>query len=243
MAVVTGAVKAGKSTFSVFLARRELRKRRFAVCIHNVLCHLFFKRDKIKPKPQLYSNVPLRMPYIPVTEELLRREKRFIYGSVVYLQESSLVADSMDYKDSNLNEQLLLFSKLIGHETRGGCLILDTQAVADNQYNIKRCITSSFFVHHTFKFIPFFVAAWIREERVSDSGDAINVYNDDIEKTLQMVLIPKKIWKLFDCYCYSVLTDSLPVVDGVVDGRKLPDLKAHRIVSFRKFKNGGSKKC
>lgn len=241
MAVVTGAVKAGKSTFSTYLVFSELWKRRVKVSVFNFFCLIFGKKNKRKPKPLLYSNVPLRCKYVPVTESLLKRKERFVYGSVIYLQESSLVADSMDYKDKDLNEELLLFSKLIGHETKGGCLILDTQSMSDNQYNIKRSVTSSFFVHHTVKLVPFFVLAWIREERYNPDGTVITVYNEDVEESLRFVLIPKRIWKKFDCYCYSALTDDLPVVDKTVDGKKLPDLKAHSIVSFRKFKNGGKK--
>lgn len=241
MAVVTGAVKAGKSTFSTYLVFNELWKRRVKVNIFNFFCCLFGKKDKRKPKPLLYSNVPLACDYVPVTEALLKRKERFVYGSVIYLQESSLVADSMDYKDSELNEELLLFSKLIGHETKGGCLILDTQSMSDNQYNIKRSVTSSFFVHHAFKGFPFFICAWIREERYNADGTVLTVYNEDVEQSLQFVLIPKRVWKKFDCYCYSVLTDSLPVAKNIIKGKELPDLKARQIVSFRKFKNGGKK--
>jgi hypothetical protein len=53
-------------------------------------------------------------------------------------------------------------------------------------------------------------------------------------------LVSKRVWKMFDAYCYSVLTDHLPVASDVVEGRDLSDLKARKIVSFRKYKNGGA---
>ena len=40
--------------------------------------------------------------------------------------------------------------------------------------------------------------------------------------------------KFFDAYCFSYLTDDLPVADNVIVGAK--DLKAKDIVSFREFK-------
>ena len=65
----------------------------------------------------------------------------------------------------------------------------------------------------------------------------MNTFDDDVEKTLQLVIIPKRVWKLFDCYCYSVLTDDLPVVDQTVDVELLQDKKARRIVSFREYQS------
>ena len=79
--------------------------------------------------PLIYSNVPLAMPYVPLTDDLLLRKKRFVYGSVIYVQEASLVADSQLIRDMDVNERLMLFNKLIGHETKGGVIIYDTQCI------------------------------------------------------------------------------------------------------------------
>ena len=59
---------------------------------------------------------------------------------------------------------------------------------------------------------------------------------DDITrfKKLKKVIIPKSTWKMFDCYSYSYLTDSLPVDDNLVYLDKLDSLKATKIISFRK---------
>ena len=53
----------------------------------------------------------------------------------------------------------------------------------------------------------------------------------DVENKLRRVIVPKSTWKKFDCYCYSSLTDDLPVENKVVEAS---DLKARKILSFKK---------
>lgn len=238
MALVTGGVKAGKSTFSCALAlskyKSQVRKVRFA----NFFRRIF--RKELFEKPLLYSNVPLSCEYVPLTDDLLLRKQRFVYRSVIYAQEASLIADSQLIKNLDINQRLLLFNKLIGHETKGGYLIYDTQCINDNHYSVKRCISEYFYVHDTIRWIPFILLCHVRELRYSDDGQEINIYEGDIEESMRTVLVSKRVWKMFDAYCYSVLTDHLPVASGVVEGRELSDLKARKIVSFRKYKNGGA---
>lgn len=240
--MITGGVKTGKSTFSVALALRVLRRQRFKCKVHNFFARLFRRPDKIWERPVIYSNVPLKVPYVPVTRAILLRKKRLVFRSVLYLQEMSLVADSQLTKDQDINEQLLLFAKLFGHETHGGVAIFDTQSIGDNHYSIRRSLSEYFYIHHLIKFFPFFLVLFIREERYAEDLQIMNNYSEDVEESLKMVIVPKRVWKKFDCYCYSCLTDDLPVVDEVVDGRELDDLKARKIISFRQYKNNGSVK-
>lgn len=233
VSLVTGGVKSGKSTFSVYLAmktyKRIHRRWQFRSYFQN-LFHL-----DVDEEPLLYSNIPLATKYVPITLDLLLRKVRPAYGSVAYVNEASLVADQMLFKDEELNERLTLFNKLFGHETCGGYLIYDTQCVSDVHYAVKRSLSNYFYIHHLEKRIPFFMVAKVREERYSDDKGVTNVYTDDVEESLKKVLIPKSVWKKFDAYCFSCLTDHLPVSDNVVYGDK-HDLKAHEIVSFRTFK-------
>lgn len=229
MALVSGGVKCGKSTLSVAIAISEFKRRVRRVKFKNFFCKLFKK--PLFEYPLLYSNVPLKIPYVPVTEDLLTRKKRFAYGSVIYISEASLVADSQLIKNTELNEQLLLFNKLIGHSTKGGCIIYDTQCIGDLHYSIKRCLSEYIYIHHLTKWIPFFLVAYVQECRYSDDKTTINVNDDDVEIKLRRVIIPKRTWKYFDCYCYSVLTDHLPEEKNI---RCTNDLKARHIISFRK---------
>ena len=233
VSLTTGGVKSGKSTFSVYLAISTYKRIHRRWKVRKVFQTLFNK--PIDEEPLLYSNIPLLVPYVPITLELLQRKIRPRYGSVAYVNEASLLCDQMLYKDDELSERLTLFNKLFGHETCGGFLVYDTQCIGDVHYAVKRSLSNYFYVHHLEKRIPFFLVAKVREERYSDDkGTITNTYSEDVEENLKTVIIPKSVWKKFDAYCFSVLTDSLPVSDNVLKGSR--DLKARDIVSFRKFK-------
>lgn len=232
LVVITGGVKAGKTTYGVSDA---LTKYRRAVRSWRLRKFFSFGFDKSE-KPLLYSNIPLKCEYVPFTLDLLLRKKRFVYGSVIYISEASLLASSMDFRDTELNEILLLFNKLIGHETKGGYLVYDTQCIQDVHYSVKRSISDYLYVHHIIKWLPFFLVAYVREDRYSEDGTVVSTYSEDVEKTLQRVLIPKSIWKKFDCYCYSAMTDDLPVERSIVDGSQLESLKISEVVSVHNIK-------
>ena len=233
VSLTTGGVKSGKSTFSVYLAISTYKRIHRRWKVRKVFQTLFNK--PIDEEPLLYSNIPLSVPYVPITLDLLQRKIRPRYGSVAYVNEASLLCDQMLYKDDELSERLTLFNKLFGHETCGGYLVYDTQCIGDVHYAVKRSLSNYFYVHHLEKRIPFFLVAKVREERYSDdTGTITNTYSEDVEDNLKTVIIPKSVWKKFDAYCFSVLTDSLPVSDNVLKGTT--DLKAREIVSFRKFK-------
>lgn len=208
LSLITGGVKTGKSTLAIHLAIRRYKKEHFKWSLYMTLRKLL-KFLPVREEPLLYSNVPLAgIKYVELTEDLILRKKRFNYRSTIYCQEASLVADSQMFRDMDINERLLLFNKLIGHETRGGGIIYDTQSIVDCHYAIKRSVSSYIWIHHNTK-VPFFVAVYVREMFYTEDGTAVNVFNEDVEKTLLRIIIPKSIWKKFDAYCYSKLTDDL----------------------------------
>ena len=223
--LVTGAVKSGKSTFSVNTALKLYRKNHLKWRIQ----HFF---DKTIEEPLLYSNVPLAVEYVPITKDLIERRKRFRYKSVIYIQEATLLADNMAYKDKELNERVMLFNKLIGHSTRGGTLIYDTQATGDLPAVTRRCLAQNIYVHSMIKCLPFILIVKVKEEVYRE--DSINQNNVDEElKAYRYVIIPKSVWKKYDCYCYSAFTDDLPVEDRTV---KTKELKAKEILSYNNYK-------
>lgn len=118
--------------------------------------------------------------------------------------------------------------------SRGGTLVMDTQSISDCHYAVKRCLAQYYYIHHMVK-LPFpipFVIMYLRECRYSD--DSTNVYEEDVEHTLERVLVPKRTWKVFDAYCYSVLTDHLPKsAEG--EEHVAQDLKARDIVTFKNY--------
>ncbi len=235
LSLVTGGVKCGKSTLSTYMAISTYKSVKRKVKVKNFFRKLF-KKELIE-EPLLYSNIPLACDYVQVTEDLLLRNKRFRYGSVILIQEASLLADSQLIRDMTINERLLLFNKLIGHETKGGCIIYDTQSISDCHYSIKRCLSNYFYIHHLVKWVPFVLIAYVQEFRYADDNSTISISDKDAEDTLKKVIIPKSIWKYFDCYNYSTFTDYLPVEDKLVNNNKFSCLKSKTIVSFRKNYN------
>lgn len=228
LSLVSGGVKTGKTTLAVYLATREYKKAKLRWFVRK----LFGKKEE---EPLLYSNIPLKCKHVLLDKDYLLRNKRFNYKSVILISEASLFADSQLIRDKDINEQLLLFNKLIGHETKGGVLIYDTQQIQDCHYSIKRSLSSYFYIHHIIKWIPFFIVAYVKEYRYSEDNSVIGTEIEDIEDTLKRVFVPKSVWRKFDCYCYSILTDDLVSKPDVIDSPAT--LKAETIPSFRDFKD------
>lgn len=241
VALITGGVKTGKSMLSVWLSVRRYKRQVLAWKIGCFIARLL--KRPLPEKPLFYSNVPIAgVDYVLLPVEILERQLfRPAYKSVIYIQEASLLADSMYFKDMDLNERLLLFNKLIGHETRGGYLIYDTQAICDNHYAVKRCLSSYFWIHHNVK-IPFFCVLFVREMFYSaDDSTTVNTVEQDVENDLKIIVIPKRVWKMYDAYCYSALTDHLDVYDKtefIPLGREFRShLKIKSILSFKEYRS------
>ena len=231
VSLVTGGVKTGKTTFAVNLVIKNYKRNLRSVKLHNFFAKLF--RKEVQPLPLLYSNIPLAVPYVPVTRELLQRKVRPVYKSVVLLSEASLVADSQLFRDPVLNEELMLFMKLFGHETKGGMLVMDTQSISDLHHACKRCLSEYFYIHHLGKYL-FFNVAYVRECRYSEDGSVVSIDTGDAEENLKKILISRKVWKYFDAFCYSAMTDDLPEAKNIKTAKTL---KIKKIPSFRTWIN------
>lgn len=236
LVLITGAVKSGKTTYAVATAYGEYKKAKRIWKIKTAIGKLFGKEPT--EEPLLYSNIPLATDYVPITKDIIERKKRPNYKSVLFIDEATLLADNSIYEDKELSERIMIFNKLIGHETRGGTLIYDTQATGDLPAVTRRCITQRLYVHSLIKWIPFILIARVREERYSEDGSTIQVDQKDIsEQGYKIVVFRKKIWKLFDPYCYSAITDNLPKENKVVNGKNLKSLKTRNILSYKDYKS------
>lgn len=233
MCLVSGGVKTGKSTLSVYMAIKAYKRNYRLIRVKNFFRKIF--RKPLFELPLLYSNIPLNVPYVPLTQDLILRKKRFRYGSVVYVNEASLFADSQLVKDMDTNNALLMFNKLIGHELLGGHIFYDTQSITDLHYSVKRCLSNYIYIHHLQKWIPFFIVAYVRECVYSEDGSISNVFDKDVEDSLVRVIIPKSVWKKFDAYCYSYATDDLPVADKVKTAKSL---KVKKLTTFNEDMRG-----
>lgn len=241
LVLINGGVKTGKSSFCLYLAYRKYRRNLFVwriKCVFiRILKFLRIKKYREMPLPErplFYSNIPLKFPYVPLTNDMLTRKVRFAYKSVIFCDEASLIADSMSFGNPLTDEQLLLFVKLIGHETHGGSLFINTQSIADLHHAFKKCVDTYYYIHHINKFVPFFVLLWVREAKFSYDGSSINTYNGDVEESLKLVFMPKKIWKKFSQYAFSTFTDNLPYE---TKERIAVTLTVDELVTFRKWRS------
>lgn len=233
LVMITGGVKVGKSTFAVYLAYKRYKKELLRWRLRKVFRKLFHKPPE--EKPRLISNIPLAVDYTPLSEDIIKRETRPPYRSVIYCGEASLISDSQAWRDQELNDATLLFNKLIGHELHGGGgLIYDTQNIADVHYNIKRSASEYLYLSRSVK-LPFFLAINVRSMINVGDQSAVNVVDEDLYGQGKWILIPKRVWKLFDYCCYSVLTDDKPVDNTSKKGER-GRLKCREIISFRRFK-------
>lgn len=236
--LVSGGVKCGKSFLCVRLAIKQYRIAVFRWRIQTFIRKLF-KKD-IELKPMLYSNIKLKkVNYQLLTLDIIERKVRIPNKSIVLIDEASLLADSMLYKNDIINERIMLFIKLFGHYTHGGYCIINTQAIGDLHYNLKRCVSSYLYIYSKIR-LPFITILKVRE--MLHMEDVENNVNTDIEDDLKTLIVFNKYYKMYDCYCYSIFTDFLPFqVDyNEAHNNKLEkDLKTKEIISFRKFQTLG----
>lgn len=251
--LLTGGPKTGKSLLSVKLAVRQYHRNLFQfyflkriICpIYNYFLRFIFRSKKITldNPPMLYSNIPLaNTKYNDLTIDIIKREVRIPNKSVVFIDEASLVADSMSFKNNITNEQVSLFVKLFGHYSHGGSLIYNTQDMKDTHYGFKRCTSSLLWIHSSKK-MPFFTVFLVRE-LISMNDDNIqtsNNFEDDVEMSCLRLVIPNKYKYYYDHFALSYLTDDKPMqVNYNVKKKKQTkfkktNLKANYITSFKQF--------
>lgn len=239
LTLVTGGVKVGKTMFSVYLVKRtykkQLRKWKRA-------CRKAKRSYQAFPeKPLIYSNMPLNVKwgYVPITEALVLQKERFRYGSVIYFNEITFIAGSKDIKDDEINDILLRFYKLIAHETRGGYCIVDTQAIQDAHFALKRSLSTYYMLIKKI-WLPFFNIVFLRENIFVDGENtvAIDTQVDPQDsplmggKKLYVRLLPHTLWKNYDQYAYSYFTDALPCRDDLRKPSK-EDLKVKHLIRLK----------
>lgn len=217
--VITGSVKTGKTQLSLYLALKEFKKRLFRYKLSKCILQ---KRDI--ECPLFYSNIPLNLKkyndYLCIiNDDLLKRQMRFNYKSVIFIDEISLVADSMNglgksESDILISSRLTLFCKLSAHMTRGGIIFCNTQNQSDLHFSFKKCMNNYLYIHSQFK-IPFFSVMRVQEFAYSYDNSIINNNASDLEDNLKWLIVPKSIWKKYDRYCYSILTDNKNVKNDI----------------------------
>lgn len=259
---VSGEVKSGKSLLSVHLAIKEYKRALRRWYIRKWLVKMFFPKryhehydywDEYKANnfvptrdidwqydelpPMLYSNLHLAYTnYNPLTIDIIERKVRIPNKSVVLIDEVSLFADSQLFKDKITNNKLMMFFKLYGHYSHGGKLIINSQAIGDCHYSLKRCMGSYLYIQDRKQF-PLISILWVRQMIYSDDGSSINVVDKDLELDLRKVLIFNFTYKKYDCYALSVFTDYMPyqVKYDIEKKDKHDSLKSTFVVTLNPF--------
>lgn len=236
LAVFTGDVKVGKSGVSLACAMSKFRKVHRSWRIRCFFRKMFGKKT-FPEEPLFYSNIPLAgVKYHDLTLEHILRKVRFNFGSVVFVDEASLLADCyLSKTDADLSIELLKFFKLFGHETHSGYCIFNSQSVSDLHISLRKCTSQYFYIHHVYSvpLIPISCCR-MREERFCEDGGSVNVYDNDVEDSLKTVLFRKKVFKQYDSFAYSSLTDDLPLSNTQHFNKYGDSLKADSITSFRR---------
>ena len=222
--MINGNVGGGKSLLSVKIAMNAINKAHGIWYRRTHWYSKLFTFMKNEEEPLLYSNIPIYYDrkknilfkwYRPLLPEHLSRKKRFNFRSVILIDESSLVATSLDYKDKELSEDLSIWLKLIRHELHGTYrnlfgaypnLIINTQSKNDNHFAFDRCLNQVLYIFKNIN-IPFFRLVYVRDLLLIDSVE--NEFKDDIKEDLSVrwFLVPKKYYNKYNSYAYSFLSD------------------------------------
>lgn len=228
---IDGGLGTGKSALSVCFAIRKHKSQLRKWYIRN----FFIFWNLSKEKPLLYSNIPLKYKYYcPLTKDLIYRKKRFNYKSVLLLDECSLLADQMDYKNAELSERLSELYKLYRHETRGGYCIANSQSISDMHYSFKYCISDYFYIHSKIR-LPFFSIVKIQEYAYSSENAVQQVNNGDVEDNSKVFIFSNKYFKNYDTFCHSVYTDKLKRVYKTMNITNRKHLKSRDYLSFKEL--------
>ena len=240
LVLVTGGLKCGKTAFSLLRAIKCYKKNYRIYKIKNFLIKIInvFRKNKLpyKEEPILYSNIPLaNVKFSTIDIDLILLKKRMPPKSVMFIDEASLFADSMQFKNQDINDKMLLFNKLFAHITHGGSIYYNTQCLQDLHFSIKRCVSSYYYINSLVK-LPFFLVFNVREMLYcGDSQNVINATDETIEGSCKKVLALKSIFKKYDRYCYSVFTDNKNLYINKALLNKKDSLKTDFIVSLKDY--------
>lgn len=235
LACFTGPLGAGKSAVSLAVAKSKYKVVHRSWAIRSFFRKIF--RLSLDEEPLFYSNIPLAgIEYCELTMKHILKATRFNFGSVVWIDEASLLADCyLSLDDKTTNVVLMSFWKLFRHETHNGYCILNSQSLTDVHKSIRKCCNQYFYLHDVCSsfLIPFVSWCHMREERYSEDGSIVNNYDSDVEDSLKTCIF-RKPFKNYDSISYSSLTDDLPVENIKHKLTKYDSLKATSLVSFRK---------
>ena len=233
----TGGLGSGKTFMSVTTALVLYRKQRIRAVLHNI----FHPKDK-KPLPELYCNIPVRISRkkmaIRLRKEHLLLQERIVEGSVVLLDEVDCFANQFSYNNPCIVDQsgkleeeesgnFDEFCRFFRHYTKGGYLIFNTQATANENLTIRRRQNQINLLFYFRKWgIPLiwpnmFYTVRCRNITVSDEVKVTEENNAEDNMRLLFGFFP--LYRHYDTYCYSGRYATVPPGEDV----RFPKLKTN----------------
>lgn len=236
----TGGLGSGKTFMSVQTAIVLLRKQRFKRVVSNFkifVKNLFRKsevREAYKPKPLLYCNIPVRItsafsfgkPELAVrlTKEYLLLQQKLVEGSVCLLDEVDSFANQFAYNNPAIVDQKGLggddvgnfdeFCRFYRHYTKGGYLIFNTQATANENLTIRRRQNQCNILFHFRKWgIPLIwpnILYTCKCQNVIMSDDVRTTQDGNMEDNMKTLIGFMPLVRRYDTYCYSERYSSVP---------------------------------
>lgn len=203
----TGGLGSGKSLMSVKQALKLLRKNRLKVWWYN----LWHPRKK-RPRPKLYSSIPVRISRREYAEVLTPQHlllwEALVPRSVVFIDEIGAFANQFLYKHPLILNNFNEFVRLFRHYTRGGYLVCNDQCSENIVLEIRRRINVVFNLMHFKKFL---IVCWCKCRNISISEEIKTVEEGNTEDNMRTLfgLLPL-FWRHYDTYCYANRYLSVP---------------------------------
>lgn len=219
----TGGLGSGKTFMSVNTALTLYRKQRAKAILHN----LFHPKDK-RELPELYCNIPVKISRnkmaIRLTKEHLLLQKRIAEGSVVLLDEVDCFANQFSYNNPCIVDQqgkggddvgnFDEFCRFYRQYTKGGYLIFNTQATANENLTIRRRQNQVNVLFHFRKWgIPLILPNLIYTVKVRNvtlSDDVKTVEEGNTEDNMRLMIGFFPLYRHYDTYCYSGRYEGVP---------------------------------
>lgn len=218
----TGGLGSGKTFLSTETAIVLYRKARIKVALSNFLTPW----KPYEPLPLLYSNIPLRISRkswaVRLTNEHLLLQRRLVPKSVCLLDEVDCFANQFQFNNpcivnskggedsGNFDE----FCRFYRHYTKGGYLIFNTQATANENLTIRRRQNTVLTLFHFRTWgIPIILphllyTVHVRNVTLSDDVKTVEEGNAEDNMRLTIGFMPWR--RRYDTYCYSGRYETVP---------------------------------
>ena len=204
----TGGLGAGKSFMSVKKARELLKRQRRKVRLYN----LGKPKSKRKPRPMLYSSIPVKVSRkewaLVLTAEHLLLQRKIIRGSVVLIDEIGGFCSQFDYRVAN-SEVWDEFVRYFRHYVQG-YLICNDQCSENIVLQVRRRLNT---VYNMMGFRKFLFVYWVRVRNITVSEEIKTVEEQNAEDNMRLLIGLMPLFRAYDSHCYSVRYDTVPAME------------------------------